>query len=101
MFISNHCFFLMQAENLLLGANLDLMIIDFGLANFYETKEYKRHKSAKNDLENCEKDDNNYDNYGLNQKRNLLDTLCGSPAYTAPEVLAGKSYTEAVDIWSM
>eukprot|EP00039_Didymoeca_costata_P001966 m.56598 g.56598 ORF g.56598 m.56598 type:complete len:753 (-) comp11048_c0_seq1:7649-9907(-) len=91
----------LKAENLLLGANLDLMIIDFGLANFYETKEYKRHKSAKNDLENCEKDDNNYDNYGLNQKRNLLDTLCGSPAYTAPEVLAGKSYTEAVDIWSI
>ena len=31
----------------------------------------------------------------------LLRTQCGSPAYTAPELLSGKKYGPEVDVWSM
>lgn len=33
--------------------------------------------------------------------QDFLKTQCGSPAYTAPELLGGKKYDERVDIWSM
>lgn len=31
----------------------------------------------------------------------FLQTACGSPAYTAPEVLSGSPYTKAIDWWSL
>jgi len=61
----------LKAENLLLDANLNLQIIDFGLSNAIE---------------------------GTAQ---FLETQCGSPSYSAPELLAGEVYTQDVDVWSM
>ncbi|PHT26611.1 CBL-interacting serine/threonine-protein kinase 11 [Capsicum baccatum] len=63
----------LKLENLLLDENWDLKVTDFGL-------------SAVGD-----------------QMRpgELLHTLCGTPAYVAPEILAKKGYDGAkVDIWS-
>ena len=61
-----------KPENILIDHYIkEVKIIDFGLSNKYE---------------------NNSD---------LLSTLCGSPLYTAPEVLIGKGYNPSpVDIWS-
>jgi len=33
-------------------------------------------------------------------KSRVMETTCGSPMYVAPEVIAGKRYTPAVDMWS-
>lgn len=35
------------------------------------------------------------------QNNNLMTTLCGSPSYSAPEIILRRPYTQAVDIWAM
>eukprot|EP00049_Salpingoeca_infusionum_P014423 m.269400 g.269400 ORF g.269400 m.269400 type:complete len:1023 (-) comp15671_c1_seq1:141-3209(-) len=60
-----------KTENLLLDRNMDLKLVDFGLGNT------------------------------LGEGEDRFKTQCGSPAYTAPELLGGKPYTDSVDIWSI
>ncbi|CAN4118267.1 unnamed protein product [Withania somnifera] len=63
----------LKLENLLLDENWDLKVTDFGL-------------SAVNDQIRSD---------------GLLHTLCGTPAYVAPEILEKKGYNGSkVDIWS-
>ncbi|KAL2484934.1 CBL-interacting serine/threonine-protein kinase 11 [Abeliophyllum distichum] len=63
----------LKPENLLLDENWELRITDFGLS------------AVSNQI----------------QPDGLLHTLCGTPAYVAPEILAKKGYDGAkVDIWS-
>ncbi|KAK8889830.1 hypothetical protein M9Y10_034584 [Tritrichomonas musculus] len=60
----------LKAENILLDRNHNIRVIDFGLSNV------------------------------LNQNTSYLSTVCGSPAYVAPEMLLDRPYTQAADIWS-
>ncbi|KAL5324594.1 hypothetical protein ACEPPN_009140 [Leptodophora sp. 'Broadleaf-Isolate-01'] len=39
--------------------------------------------------------------FGFSRASNDLTTLCGTPLYLAPEVYRKRSYTPAVDIWSL
>uniref|UniRef100_A0A0R3S4B0 non-specific serine/threonine protein kinase n=1 Tax=Elaeophora elaphi TaxID=1147741 RepID=A0A0R3S4B0_9BILA len=61
----------LKAENLLLDANNDIKLIDFGFSN-------------------------------IQKPQSLLTTFCGSPPYTAPELLLGKAYDgRKADVWSL
>lgn len=39
--------------------------------------------------------------FGLSKEGNNLQTFCGTHNYLAPEVYEGRTYTSAVDIWSL
>ncbi|KAE8728112.1 CBL-interacting serine/threonine-protein kinase 12 [Hibiscus syriacus] len=63
----------LKPENLLLDENWNLKITDFGLSAFTDQI----------------------------RPDGLLHTLCGTPAYVAPEILAKKGYDGAkIDVWS-
>lgn len=63
----------LKPENLLLDDNFDLRVTDFGLSALTDQI----------------------------RPDGLLHTLCGTPAYVAPEILAKKGYDGAkVDVWS-
>jgi serine/threonine protein kinase len=59
-----------KAENVLLDAHLNIRLIDFGLSHAFTESDPHFHSS------------------------------CGSPGYASPEMIQGKSYTKAADIWS-
>ncbi|XP_029459457.1 hormonally up-regulated neu tumor-associated kinase isoform X2 [Rhinatrema bivittatum] len=63
----------LKIENLLLDADDNIKLIDFGLSN-------------------CA---------GLLGYTDPFSTQCGSPAYAAPELLARKKYGSKVDVWSI
>ncbi len=59
-----------KAENVLLDRHNNVRLIDFGLSNMF------------------------------NPSSPELSTSCGSPSYTAPEMIRREPYTKAVDLWS-
>lgn len=39
--------------------------------------------------------------FGLSKEMTRMKTCCGTPSYSAPELLTFKPYNELIDIWSM
>jgi hypothetical protein len=60
----------LKCENVLLDSHNNIRVIDFGLS------------------------------YQFPESHPELTTACGSPAYAAPEMVKGNTYTRATDIWS-
>ena len=61
----------LKAENILMDTYNNIRLIDFGLSKTFSPQ------------------------------APLLNTVCGSPAYAAPELIQGKPYTSSADIWSI
>lgn len=62
-----------KTENILITADNNAKLIDFGMANF------------------CKE-----------EKKMMLNTFCGSPCYLSPEILSRKSYNaKLVDVWCL
>ncbi|XP_059164644.1 serine/threonine-protein kinase MARK2-like [Physella acuta] len=69
----------LKIENLLLDANKDIKLIDFGLSNFIRVANSPDGTRA----------------------QEFCVTQCGSPAYAAPELLNHEKYGLQVDLWSI
>jgi serine/threonine protein kinase len=59
-----------KAENVLLDTNFNIRLIDLGLSHAFSADQPTLH------------------------------TACGSPAYASPEMILGRPYTQAADIWT-
>ncbi|OHT13952.1 CAMK family protein kinase [Tritrichomonas foetus] len=80
LFLHNDCRIChrdLKCENILVNANGDIKVIDFGVSKSF-----------------C-------DNNGVESINNLMNTKCGSFPYCAPELFSDKQYTSKVDIWSL
>lgn len=61
----------LKLENIMIDKNLNIRLLDFGLSN------------------------------QLAQNTSMFQTKCGSPSYSAPEMLLGRPYTYKIDMWSL
>lgn len=64
----------LKAENIIVDVHNNIRLIDFGLSS----------ESSIND----------------EKSNTMMSTVCGSPAYAAPELVRGNEYSNSVDIWS-
>eukprot|EP00004_Rigifila_ramosa_P021494 TRINITY_DN5736_c0_g1_i2.p1 TRINITY_DN5736_c0_g1~~TRINITY_DN5736_c0_g1_i2.p1 ORF type:complete len:884 (-),score=220.26 TRINITY_DN5736_c0_g1_i2:149-2623(-) len=75
-----------KLENLLLDKDFNVKIADFGLCNFFNPDASASIIMNPGDSE---------------AESIMLHTICGSPTYTAPEMVKQQPYTPAVDVWSI
>ena len=72
----------LKPENLLLDADGNIKIADFGLSNIQDTRD-------------------SLFSFNCSDTKAYLKTACGSPCYAAPEMIAGLDYCGVkVDSWS-
>ncbi len=72
----------LKPQNILLFNQDTIKIIDFGFAK-------------------CFYNDDSYNNNDNNLDKNMIQTICGSPIYMAPEIIKCDNYTIKTDLWSV
>lgn len=82
----------LKPANLLIGQDGHLVIADLGLSHCFanQLSDFERSLLPPDAIETL-----------AAEARDMTNRACGTPYYMAPEIVLGKSYSYAVDVWSV